>query len=151
MVTSMHDRAVRNVKKTASVLIFLAMSGLTISGGALVIAATMNVFVAKLDAPSAESLPPSLAKAGAKMEFVHGQKVLYEPVYVLPRTTLSTVMDQALAKSPDPAASFAQRDAVGIGVFLQRQLHSALMSLLHDAVRTQNVQDTPMISVTSGQ
>lgn len=147
----MHDRVLRNAKKTASVLIFLAVAGLTISGGALVIAATMNVFVAKLDAPSAVSLPPSLVKAGAKTELIHGQKVLYEPVYLLPRTTTSTVMDQALAKSPDPAASFAQKDAVGIGVFLQKQLHSALTSLLHDAVRTQNVQDTPMISVTSGQ
>lgn len=147
----MHDRVVRNVKKTASVLIFLVVSGLTISGGALVIAATMNVFVAKLDAPSATSLPSSLVKTGAQMELIHGQKVLYEPVYVLPRSTPSTVMDQTLAKSPDPAASFAQKDAVGVGVFLQRQLHSILTSLLHDAVRTKNVQDTPMISVTSGQ
>ena len=142
----------KGMKKTIAVFLFLVVAGLSISGGAIVIAGTMNVFVAKLDAPPAAMLPAALYKPGAKTVVLqNGERVIYEPVYVVPRKTPATAMDQALAKAQDPASTYAQKDAVGIGLFLQRQLHSALTALLHDAVRTQNVQETPMISVTSGQ
>lgn len=160
---------------------FLLVASLAVSGGMLVIAVFMHVVVTKLDMPPTLSYPvysnangsPSSVPAPANQSSQQAARVGTAPgsgrktgtaqtgtqasaaessIVVVPRPTLAKAMDQLISHMRDPAARYIQADAVGLGLLLQREVHTLLTRALGDATRSAPVVEKPQgVPLTQGQ
>ena len=146
-------------RKLMSVLTLFAVTAFSLTGGVLLFAAAMHAVVVRLDMPPA--LPYSVYAAewrafarahpgAAKTRGAGGQAV--EPLIAVPRPTVSRALNSALERAGNPADPYIQSDAVGMGLFLQREVHRLLLRLFGAATRSRAVgPPPPVVPLTNGQ
>lgn len=128
----------RPVRKFLAVCIFLVVAVLTIGGGTLLIAAAMHAVVDRLDMPPHISLSVYgvAVHSYEKLHPSHRGKSAVELLFAVPRPTVAQAVNSAIIHAGNPADPFIQSDAVGLGLFLQREVHQLLTGVFDDATRT---------------
>lgn len=136
----------RGTRKSIGVIACLLISGLCISGGALVIASFMHLVVTSID------MPPGTSTVAIYRDMAL-QKGAENAIAIVPRHTLQNTLDTAVVRAGDPAGAYIQSDAVDIGWLLQREVHALLTGVFDRATRSQtnNPDLSPGVPLTNGQ
>ncbi len=158
------DTVPRGLKKFLSVIIFLTISGLCISGGTLVIASFMHVLIVKADMPptltypvsvvvasqalgtpgqtgeaskfATHANPTAVAQTAPPVQDPASANISMERVVMVPRPTLSSALNKLAVRLRNPADAVVQSDAVDIGLIFQREIHRLLLGVLDNATRS---------------